>query len=173
MTERSNRSRLGQLMADFRDIALEGKPEKVREHIAGTTRQAEGLRSESRFGDLAMTIDEPVYFGGTGLAPNPAETLLAALGASLEVTLRCFAEYWGYRVDGISVALSGDLDTRAFFGTEAGLRPGFRILDVQVTVDSPESTDRLALLFDRVERSCPVLDIVRGDTPINLSFDAV
>ena len=63
------------------------------------TRQAEGLRSEARARHLRFTIDEPTEFGGTDSAPNPAEVALAALGASLEVTCRVFADYMGIPVE--------------------------------------------------------------------------
>ncbi|WP_192250127.1 OsmC family protein [Mesorhizobium caraganae] len=133
----------------------------------------EGLRSESRFGGLALTIDEPVSFGGTGAAPNPAEVLLAALGASIEVTVRCYADFLGMQVKSIGVELSAEMNSQGFFGTSEGVRPGFPAVSAIVQIVSDEEPEALSQLLEMAERCCPVLDNVRHPTEVLLSFDVV
>ena len=159
---------LGELMRKFRDVALRGNPADCAEPMSGVTRQVQGLKSEGTFSGLKIVIDEPVIFGGTGSAPNPAEVALAALGASMEVTFRCYAEYLGVPVKSISVALSGALDSRGFFGTDPSIRCGFGPVEATVTVESSAPTEKLEQLLAHVNKCCPVLDVFRSPTTVNL-----
>lgn len=161
---------LGELMRKLREVALRGNPAECAEPMRGVTRQVAGLRSEAVFGDLGMVIDEPVVFGGTGTAPNPAEAALAALGASMEVTLRCWAEYLRIPVESISVELSGALDSRGFFATDPSIRSGFGSLTAAISVDSPASAEQLEQLLARVQQCCPVLDLFRAPTPVTVTL---
>lgn len=166
-------SELGRLFAKFRAASASGKPSECLETMSGTTRQVEGLRSESLFSDLPLTIDEPVSFGGTGKAPNPAEVLLAALGASMEVTIRCYADFMGISVETISVQLSAKMNTQGFFGTNANVRSGFRSISANVQIVSSEQSNVVIELIDIASRFCPVLDNVRDPTEVSLSLDIV
>jgi putative redox protein len=164
---------LGELMTRLREVALRGNPAECAEPMSGTTRQVTGLKSEATFGELKMVIDEPVVFGGTGSAPNPAEAALAALGASMEVTLRCWAEYLKIPVTSISVALSGALDSRGFFDTDPSIRSGFGPITAKITVESPAPQADLDRLLGQVQRCCPVLDLFRAPTQVDVSLQRV
>ncbi|MER8671584.1 OsmC family protein [Mesorhizobium sp. M1156] len=166
-------SELGRLFAKFRAASASGNPRECLETMSGTTRQVEGLRSESLFSDLPLTIDEPVSFGGTGKAPNPAEVLLAALGASMEVTIKCYADYMGISVESLSVKLSAEMNTQGFYGLNADVRSGLSSISAKVKIVSNEQSDVLLELFERASRSCPVLDNVRHPTEVALSLDIV
>lgn len=161
---------LGELMRQFRSVALRGNPAECAEPMSGVTRQVMGLKSEGIFGGLKIVIDEPVVFGGTGSAPNPAEVALAALGASMEVTLRCYAEAQGIPVKSISVALSGALDSRGFFGTDPAIRPGFGPIEATVTVESSAAPERVQELMRLVNQCCPVLDVFRSPQTVKLGL---
>ena len=165
-------SKLGDLMRELRAVALRGDPAECAEPMSGVTRQAPGLlRSEAVFSGLPLTIDEPVIFGGTGTAPNPAEVALAALGASLEVTLRCHAEYLRIPIESISVALDGALDARGFFGTDPSIRVGFGPVRAQIQVESSATDAQLAELFGHVDKCCPVLAVFRSPTEVNVRLE--
>ncbi|MEO8452484.1 MAG: OsmC family protein [Gemmatimonadota bacterium] len=135
------------------------------------TRQVEGLRSEGRVRHHTFTIDEPKDFGGSDLAPNPAEVALAALGASLEVTCRVYADYFGIPVKAIATSLKGDLDLRGFLDLAPEVRSGFQRIDVTVRIESDASDEEVERLMRQVRRSCPVLGIVRDATPVSLSVE--
>ncbi|WP_165779565.1 OsmC family protein [Mesorhizobium sanjuanii] len=120
-----------------------------------------------------MTIDEPVSFGGTGTAPNPAEVMLAALGASIEVTVRCYADFLGVQVRSIGVELSAEMNSQGFFGTGAGIRSGFPAISAVVKIVSDEEPDAFSELLEIAERCCPVLDNVKRPTQVTLSLDVV
>jgi pyruvate dehydrogenase E2 component (dihydrolipoamide acetyltransferase) len=164
---------LGELMRSFRSVALRGNPAECAEPMSGVTRQVMGLKSEGMFNGQKIVIDEPEVFGGTGTAPNPAEVALAALGASMEVTFRCYAEYLGVPVKSISVALNGALDSRGFFGTDPSIRAGFGPVNAKVTVESSASTEQLEKLLAHVNQCCPVLDLFRSPTTVNVSLSHI
>ena len=65
-----------------------------RERYEVRTRQESGLRSVACARGHEFSIDEPEDWG-SDMAANPAELALAALGASLEVTCRLYADYLG------------------------------------------------------------------------------
>jgi uncharacterized OsmC-like protein len=159
---------LKRLAEDMLRTAEQGASPACLEHYGGTTRQVEGLRSEAVFGQHRFTIDEPQPYGG-GSAANPAEILLGAVGASIEVTTRIYAELLGIPLRGVSTRLSGTLDLRGFFATDESVRAGFDRIDITVEIDSPAAADDIARLLQKVERGCPMLDVVRGATSIRLT----
>ncbi|MBP1888329.1 OsmC family protein [Sinorhizobium mexicanum] len=169
MDSRQPLSELGRRFATFRDASA--NPDECLETMSGTTRQVGGLRSESLFSGLPLTIDEPVSFGGTGKAPNPAEVMLAALGASIEVTMRCYADYFGIVVESIGVELTAELNTQGFFGTSPAVRSGFRSISARVKIVSEEEPHVISKLIEIANRFCPVLDNVRHPTEVTLTLD--
>ncbi|WP_172751271.1 OsmC family protein [Ensifer sp. LCM 4579] len=120
-----------------------------------------------------MTIDEPVNWGGTGTAPNPAEAMLAALGASIEVTIRCYADFLGIQVKSLGVELSAEMNSQGFFGLDASVRAGFPVISATVKIASEEEPEAISKLLEIAGRCCPVLDNVRHPTEVALSFDLV
>ena len=88
-------------------------------------------------------IDEPAGFGGTGKAPDPAQYLLAALGASLSVTLTAHAAMRDLVIDAIHVAVTGRIHGPSFFRPRSEEQPG--ILDVTVVLDLTTSLPQAVL----------------------------
>jgi len=159
------------MLGNLFEQAKRWTPQQFIEPQAAETRQVEGLRSEGRVRQHVFTIDEPKDFAGTDVAPNPAEVALAALGASLEVTCRVYADYLGIPVTRISTSIKGDLDLRGFLDLAPDVRSGLSSVDVTLRIESRASQDDIDRLVRQVHRSCPVLDIVRGATPVNLTVE--
>ncbi len=157
-------------MRKYQAIARRGQADECREPIAGSTTQQGGMRTEGRFGHHVVIVDEPNAFGGEDSAANPAEVLLAALGTSLSVTLRCHAALLGIAVGRISVELAGDLDIRGFFDTDPAIRSGFPDIKLKVAVESQATPEHLAQLLRATDRGCPVLDACRGATPVSIEL---
>ena len=150
-------------------LARTGTPAQCLERYRGATRQVEGLRSEARFGKFTFTIDEPTGFGGTDTAANPAEVLLGALGASIEVTTRAYAAYLGIPLTSVSVELSGNLDIRGFFDTDPAVRAGFDAIEAKVKIVSSAGATEIERLLAKVDRCCPVLETLRNGTKLELT----
>jgi uncharacterized OsmC-like protein len=117
-----------------------------------------------------VIVDEPKGFGGEDSAANPAEVLLAALGTSLSVTLRCHAALLGIAVGRITVELAGDLDIRGFFDADPAVRSGFQDIRLKVAIESQATPDQLSRLLAAADRGCPMLDTCRGTTPITIEL---
>ena len=97
------------------------------------------------FGKHSVVVDEPLIFGGTESAANPAEVALAGVAASISVTLQALAAMDDIPIDDVRI-------------------------DIELQVDSPAPSSVLSALLNRVERACPVLDAVRDPTPVRLTM---
>lgn len=98
---------------------------------------AEGkFRHANYIRDLpAYIVDEPPALLGEDTAPNPSEASLAALGSCVAVGLHANAVARGWVVQKLEIALEGDLNITAVWGTgDLGEKPvGFT--DVRLKVD--------------------------------------
>ncbi|HVM55123.1 MAG TPA: OsmC family protein [Acidimicrobiales bacterium] len=117
-------------------------------------------------GNHTFKVDEPEVLGGTDLAANPVQLVLAALGACQAITYRVWAAKLGIELESVEARVEGDVDLRGFFGLDEEIRPGFRAIRLFVTVDGPEPAARYEELVDAVNAHCPVLDIVGNPVPI-------
>ncbi|KQZ99509.1 osmotically inducible protein OsmC [Mesorhizobium sp. Root157] len=131
---------------------------------------ADGFRSNVAVRQFDVGVDEPPALGGQDSAPNPVEYILAALGSCQEITYRLYADALGIPLTGVSVQLSGSIDLRGFFNVDRNVRPGYQQINAEVIIDSPASQQDIARLKETVDRHCPVLDILRNPTPVNLSL---
>lgn len=68
--------------------------------------------------DLApMLVGEPPALLGDDAAPNPSETVLAALGSCIAVGLLANATHRGVALTRIEVSMEGDIDISAVWGS--------------------------------------------------------
>ena len=122
-----NQSAIGKMMHDLMQVARSGNAAACLEPMSGSTRQVSGFQCKATFGDLEMLVDEPVSFGGSGQAPNPAEVALAGLAASIQVTLLAYAQFLEADVRDVNIDISTSLDSRGFFGTDRQFRRPSRL----------------------------------------------
>jgi len=157
------------MMAADDEIARTGPQEKWLEPYACFTRERRGsLTCEARTRHHVVLVDEPEQYGGSDVAPNPIEAVLAALGASLQVTTRLYATAWGIEMDRLGVHMDGMMDIRGFFDAHPDIPAGLVRLDATLTIDGALSTAELERLSRRVERACPVLSLLGGTEKVNL-----
>jgi uncharacterized OsmC-like protein len=117
-------------------------------------------------GTHSFKVDEPEVLGGTDLAANPVQLILASLGACQAITYQVWAAKLGIALDGVEARVEGDLDLRGFFGLDDSLRPGFTRIRLFVTLRGPETPERYDELAAAVNAHCPVLDIVANPVPV-------
>ena len=117
-------------------------------------------------GTHTFKVDEPEVLGGTDLAANPVQLILASLGACQAITYQVWAAKLGIALEGVEARVEGDLDLRGLFGLDDSVRPGFTRIRLSVTLRGPESPERYDDLVDAVNRHCPVLDIVANPVPV-------
>jgi uncharacterized OsmC-like protein len=114
--------------------------------------------------------DEPHVLLGTDAGPNAVETVLAGLASCLAVGVAYNAAAQGIDLTALEFDVEGDLDLHAFLGLSDDVRPGFQNIRVHCRVKSEASKDQLSQLFDYVQRTSPVLDIVRNPVPVSLDL---
>lgn len=148
--------------------ALRAEPESAVATFEASSRQVEGLKSEISIRDFKLTVDEPPELGGRNEGPNPVELVLASLATCQEITYRLYADSLGIPLDSVSVKVSGDIDLRGFFAVDEAARPGFRSIRTEVVLQGPASDAEFQRLRDTVNRHCPVLDILKNTTPVDL-----
>ena len=148
-----------------------GDDEVINEYMEGNLKRVQGLKHEVTFGKHTVVVDEPLNFGGTDMAANPAEVALAGVAASVSVTLQVLALMDNISIDDVRISISGTLDSRGFFDLDPKIRAGFQGLDIKIEIESSASHEVIQALIRKVERSCPVLDTVRNPTPIRITAD--
>ena len=129
----------------------------------GTAEISASVSRQDRFTNLAaaggmtLRLDEPVEFGGTGLAFDPAEALLAAVGASLSVTVTAHAALRALAIADIRIALCAKIDGRSFFRPRDHPKVGLLDTRIEVLIVSDDPPRHLRALFAEARRACPVL----------------
>ena len=117
-------------------------------------------------GTHTFKVDEPGVLGGTDLAANPVQLVLASLGSCQAITYQIWATKLGIALEGVEARVEGDLDLRGLFGLDDAIRAGFSRIRLSVTLRGPEPPERYDELVGAVNRHCPVLDIVANPVPV-------
>jgi len=113
-----------------------------------------------------MTIDEPEELGGTNGGANPVEYLLAALSGCLNVVGHIVAREMGFHLNGLEIALEGDLDPAKFAGKTTEERAGYKEIRVIMKPDTDADAQTLKKWVNAVEQRCPVSDNIAHSTPL-------
>jgi putative redox protein len=66
---------------------------------------ASGFAQQILAGSHALTADEPIEAGGTGIGPSPYDLLLAALGACTSMTVGMYARKKAWPLESVTVRL--------------------------------------------------------------------
>jgi len=128
------------------------------------------LHRRVKIREFSLDIDEPQNLGGTNKGPNPVEVALAALATCQEISYHLHAAALGIPLKEVTVTLEGTLDLRGFFAVDDEARPGFTEIRGTVKFDSTASRDDLIALKESVDHSCPVMDLFRNRTPVEIAF---
>lgn len=129
-----------------------------------------GTEDTSRAEPFVMEADEPPVLLGENSAPNAVEAVLHALAACLGVGFIYNAAAQGITVEKLDFTLEGDMDLHAFLGLSDSTRPGYENISVVYRVKADAPRDQLEELCDYVQRTSPVLDIIRNATPVSVAL---
>jgi len=117
-----------------------------------------------------MIIDEPENLGGTNGGANPVEYLLAALAGCLNVVGNIVAKEMGFQLNGLEMAMEGDLDPAKFLGKQTEERAGYKEIRVTLTPDANADEETLKKWVKAVEERCPVSDNISNVTPLKITL---
>ena len=118
-----------------------------------------GLCCEAEVRDfIPLHVDEPPAMGGSNIAANPMELILAALGTCQEILYSAYAALLDVPLESVEVGLAGHMDLREMFDLQHECGAGFTKIRYETRIRSPAREADIRRLVETVERCCPVLD---------------
>jgi uncharacterized OsmC-like protein len=147
------------------------KPEGALYRPKVSSRHVSGLYTETQVREHVVKSDYGEAAGGTNLAPNPIELLLAAMAACIEAAFYEFALHEGVAVSDLKVELEGTLDLRGFFMIDEAVKPGFQDLRYRFSIISDEDPEKVRSLAERVIAHCPVVDSLLTPVAVQGTID--
>jgi uncharacterized OsmC-like protein len=127
-----------------------------------------GQEDTSRSHPIMIEGDEPPVLLGGNAGANAVEAVLHAMASCLAVGFIYNAAAQGINIESLSFDLEGDLDLRAFLGLSEEVRPGYEGIRLIYRVNSDAPREKLEELCEYVQKTSPVLDIVRNPVPVTV-----
>jgi len=125
---------------------------------------------KSRAEPFILEGDEPGVLLGGNHGPNAVEAVLHALASCLSVGIVYNASAMGIKINALSFNLEGELDLHAFLGLSESVRPGYKNINVSVNLDADAPKEKLDELLTYVQKTSPVMDIVRNPVPVTVKL---
>ncbi len=164
--------------------AIKANPDLARFKFRATSDWIEGGRSKttiqgfygagqedtSRTRPFYLEGDEPPVLLGSNAAPNAVEAVLHALASCLAVGFVYNAAAQGIKVESLQFKLEGDLDLHRFLGLSDQTRAGFQNIRLSYRVKSDAPREKIVALCDYVQKTSPVLDIIRNPVPVTVTL---
>jgi len=132
---------------------------------------AAGQEDASRAQPFILDGDEPPVLLGENHGPNAVEAVLHALASCLAVGFVYNAAAMGIRVESLTFKLEGDLDLHAFLGLSEKTRPGYENIKLTYRVKSDAPREKIVELCNYVQKTSPVLDIIRNPVPVSVTLE--
>ncbi len=130
-------------------------PERARTTPAVRGRLVDG-RAELSAGAYTWHSDLPPALGGTGSAPSPTQYLLGALaGCAVAFIHDTLAAQLSLTVDDVTVVARCRADARGLLGMEGAI-PDLEEIEIEISVATPDSAERLAALEEVWRERCPI-----------------
>jgi uncharacterized OsmC-like protein len=129
-----------------------------------------GAEDTSRGQPFILEGDEPPVLLGSNAGPNAVEAVLHALASCLAVGFVYNAAAQGIRVDSLEFDLEGDIDLHGFLGLSDRVRPGYQNIRLSYRVKSDAPREKLEALCEYVQKTSPVLDIIRNPVPVSITL---
>jgi len=129
-----------------------------------------GQEDASRGKPFVLEGDEPPVLLGQNAGPNAVEAVLHALASCLAVGFVYNAAAQGIRIDSLAFSLEGDIDLHGFLGLSDKVRPGYQNIRLTYRVKSDAPRAKLEALCEYVQKTSPVLDIIRNPVPVTIDL---
>ncbi|WP_347861483.1 OsmC family protein [Salimicrobium sp. PL1-032A] len=137
---------------------------KMKEQITAVSK---GMNTTGEAQGHKVVIDEPAKAGGTDEGANPLATLLVSLAGCENAIANFVAKEMDFDLRGIEFEINGELDPRGMMGNKE-VRPYFQTINVNATVTTSETEERLKELQEKVDQRCPVYQtLIAADVEMN------
>ena len=130
-----------------------------------------GQEDNSREKPFVLEGDEPPVLLGENRAPNAVETVLHALASCISVGFIYNAAAQDIAVEKLEMNLEGDVDLHAFLGLSDNVRPGYENIRLTYKVKADAPDEKLTELCEYVQKTSPVLDIIRNPVKVSIKMD--
>jgi uncharacterized OsmC-like protein len=130
-----------------------------------------GNEDSSRGRPFVLEGDEPPVLLGENAGPNAVEAVLHALASCLAVGFVYNAAAQGITVEKLECDLEGDIDLHGFLGLSDTVRPGYQGIRLAYRVNSDAPREKVEALCEYVEKTSPVLDIIRNPVPVSFTWE--
>lgn len=142
-------------------------------HCSTEIKEFYGAKTEDRSREKAFVLegDEPPVLLGENHGPNAVEAVLHALASCLSVGFIYNAAAQGITVKSLEFTTEGNLDLHGFLGLSNTQRPGYENISVRYKVDADAPKEKLVELCKYVQRTSPVLDIIRNPVAVNVEME--
>jgi len=114
--------------------------------------------------------DEPRILLGTNKGPNSVEMLLHSLASSLVVGFIYNAAARGIKIKTLQIEIEGDMDLRGCLGLSETVRPGYQQIRVDCIVESDAPKEQIEELCKYVQKTSPVLDMIRNPVDVAITL---
>lgn len=141
-------------------------------HCKTTFQNFYGAKEEdtSRNTPIILEGDEPPVLLGNNQGANAVEAILHALGSCLTTGFIYNAAARDIKVDSLSFDIKGNMDLHAFLGISDKKRPGYESIAVKYTVKASASREDLKELCDYVQKTSPVIEMLRNPVKVNIEM---
>lgn len=127
-----------------------------------------GAEDASRADPFYLEGDEPPVLLGANAGPNAVETVLHALASCLAVGFVYNAAARGITIEALDFDMEGEIDLHAFLGLSDDVRPGYKSINLTYRVESDTPKEKLVELCEYVQRTSPVLDMLRNPVLVSV-----
>lgn len=118
--------------------------------------------------NFKLVVDEPAGLGGTDDGPNPVEYLLAGYAGCLNVVAHLVAKEQGLDIKKLTINVDGDINPARLFGQSNDDRAGFKIIRVNIAIDTDAEQPAIDQWLKAVENRCPINDNLTNPTPVEV-----
>ncbi len=120
---------------------------------------------------FTLTVDEPAELGGTDVAPNPVEYILAGYAGCINVVAHIVAKELDIALNDLKVDIEGYLNPNRLFGVSSAERAGYTSIKVNLKTTTQLDKTTKEQWLSQIEDRCPVNDNLTNKTPINFLFN--
>jgi uncharacterized OsmC-like protein len=129
------------------------------------------VEDTSRSNSFILEGDEPSVLLGNDNGANAVEAVLHALASCLTVGFVYNASAQGITVESLDFSLQGDVDLHGFLGLSETTRPGYDNIKVKYRVKADAPREKLEELCTYVQKTSPVLDIIRNPVSVSIEME--
>lgn len=128
-----------------------------------------GQEDATREQPFVLEGDEPPVLLGANHGPNAVEAVLHALASCIAVGVAYNAAAQGIEIRSLEIDLEGELDLHGFLGLSPDARPGYKGVQLTYRVDTDASEQKIDELCAYVQRTSPVLDVLRNPVEVTVT----